>query len=108
MTCQSGRASPIPSAGHRNVEQAHVFGQAFFLHPLHDCALVAGKIISCEIAVGLIVIKRQLLFQVNRPGQEEKRQEDNRVLQALGDVDGDDTDQVLVAFEPYPLAVLVQ
>ena len=117
-THPGGKAGP----GQGDVELAQVFAHAFGIHPL-QCVGIGGQVkvqsgrcrvqwrvfrrrATTEACLAIPPDKRRLVIGPGRPAGTGKGQEDQRVFQALGLVDGDHLHQLLVAFQANAAALV--
>ena len=91
----------VARSGQCHVPQAQVFAQAVVVSGL-GVFLVKVK---CPLALAIAALQGHCTrgVRLHHPMAVRKRQADHRILQTLAGVDGDDLDQVLIAFEPHGL-----
>lgn len=87
-------------AGQRDIKQAQVFCQPLVIGLLNQ--RLGGLQTDLRTAIGIMKLQRQAAA-IDWLGRADERQEHQRVLQPLGFVDGNDFDQLLVAFQAQDL-----
>ncbi len=92
---RQAQGAGVAGAGQRHIEQAHVLGQPLVV------GLVLDAVVRLQghIEVVVFVVAQRRLVLVRRAEAADKGQVHQRVFQALGLVDGDHLDPVVVAFQ---------
>ena len=85
----------MAGAGQGHVEQAHVFGQPLVVRLVFHCLVRFQR----HVEMIVFVVAQRRLVLVRRTEAADKGQVHQRIFQALGFMDGDHFDPVVVAFQ---------